>query len=162
MFGTRCARHEILMLLGWNAREKNCRWSTTIAFLPRKAQKVADAALKAAEIRDRLDATVLISSVEDIYRRSMTRDRLQDQLEKLRALWNTKTQERIVIPKKSHILRLAEKQRALVNAFQDHVNLLEASSEQNVRYSGPQMAVREHYHSDDEDFGEFEGDRAPF
>jgi hypothetical protein len=36
----------------------------------------------------------------------MTRDKLQDQLEKLRALWNTKTQERIVIPKKSHIPRI--------------------------------------------------------
>jgi hypothetical protein len=95
----------------------------------------------------------------------MTRDKLQDQLEKLRALWNTKTQERIVIPKKSHIPRLADKQRALVNAFQDHVKLLTASSEQNTRSSAPQMAegfVREHYHGDDEDFGECEDDVTTF
>jgi hypothetical protein len=148
-----------LTLPRWNARENNCRWNTE------RAQKVADAAAKAAEIRDRLDATVLISRVEDICKKGMTREKLQDQLDKLRALWNTKTQERIVIPKKSHIPKLAEKQHALVNAFQDHVNLLTASSEQNTPYSGPQMAegfVREHYHSDDEDFGEFEGDGVAF
>ena len=73
--------------------------------------------------------------------------------------------ERIVIPKKSHIPRLSEKQHALVNAFQDHVKLLAASSEQNTQYSGTQMSaefVHKHYHSDDEDFGEFEGDAPTF
>ncbi|KAJ7801987.1 hypothetical protein B0H14DRAFT_3489001 [Mycena olivaceomarginata] len=150
---------------GMEHKRKELQMEYNHRILAEKAQKVADAAVKAAEIRDRLDATVLISSVKDIYRKGMTKDKLQDQLEKLQAMWNTKTQENIVIPKKSHIPRLAEKQRALVNTFQDHVNLLAASSEQNVRYSGPQMAegfVRGHYHSDDEDFGECEGDGAAF
>ncbi|KAF8215157.1 hypothetical protein K438DRAFT_2123935 [Mycena galopus ATCC 62051] len=150
---------------GLERKRKELQMEYNRRILAEKAQKVADAAAKAAEIRDRLDTTVLISRVEDIYRKGMTRDKLQDQLEKLRAMWNTKTQERIVIPKKSHIPRLAEKQCALVNAFQDHLKLLAASSEPLVHYSGPQMAegfVREHYYSDDEDFGELEGDAATF
>ncbi|KAJ7907868.1 hypothetical protein B0H13DRAFT_1618086 [Mycena leptocephala] len=150
---------------GLERKRKELQMEYNHRILAEKAQKVATAAAKAAEIRDRLDATVLISRVEDIYGRGMTRDKLQDQLEKLRAMWNTKTQERIVIPKKSHIPRLAEKQSALVNAFQDHLKLLSASSEQNVGHPGPEMAaefVREHYYSDDEDFGEFEGDAATF
>ncbi|KAJ7017539.1 hypothetical protein C8F04DRAFT_1017498, partial [Mycena alexandri] len=146
---------------GLERKRKQLQVQYNQRILAERAQKVAVAAAKAAEVRDRLDATILISCVEDIHSRGMTRDKLQDQLEKLRALWNTKTQERIVIPKKSHIPRLADKQTALVNAFQAHTELLAAFSQQNVRYSGPQTAggfVREHYFSDDEDFGEFEGD----
>ncbi|KAJ7902286.1 hypothetical protein B0H13DRAFT_2275018 [Mycena leptocephala] len=115
---------------GLEHKRKELQMEYNHRILAEKAQKVADAAAKAAEIRDRLDATVLISSVEDIYRKSMTRDKLQGCCD-----------------------------------IQDHAKLLAASSEQNMRYSGPQMAegfVREHYHSDDEDFGEFEGDAATF
>jgi hypothetical protein len=49
--------------------------------------------------------------------------------------------------------------------FQDHVNLLAASCEQNTRSLAPQMAegfVREHYHGDDKDFGMCEDNVTPF
>ncbi|KAJ6588296.1 hypothetical protein B0H19DRAFT_1301001 [Mycena capillaripes] len=150
---------------GLECKRKKLQMQYNQRILAERAQKVALAAAKAAEVRDRLDATVLISRVEDIYARGMTRDKLQDQLNKLRAMWNTKKQERIVIPLKSHISRLPEKQTALVNAFQDHLKLLTASTDQNTSYSGPQMPpefVREHYFSDNEDFGELEGDGAAF
>ncbi|KAJ7218685.1 hypothetical protein GGX14DRAFT_356795 [Mycena pura] len=159
----RAARH--LDASGMERKRKELQMEYNQRILAERAQKVAVAAAKAAEIKDRLDATALISRVEDIHSRGMTRDKLQDQLDKLRALWNTKTQERIVIPKKSHIPRLAEKQTALVNAFQDHLKLLAVSAEQNLGHLGPQIAVafaREHYYSDDEDFGELEGDVAAF
>ncbi|KAJ7130410.1 hypothetical protein C8R44DRAFT_613676 [Mycena epipterygia] len=163
LYTMHAARH--LDSSGLERKRKELQMQYNQRMLAERAEKIALAAAKAAEIRDRLDATVLISCVEDIYARGMTRDRLQDQLDKLRALWNTKTQERIVIPKKSHISRLPQKQTALVKAFQDHLKLLEASSEQNTGFLGPQMGVefvREHYYSDDEDFGEFEGDGAAF
>ncbi|KAJ7715496.1 hypothetical protein B0H14DRAFT_3522618 [Mycena olivaceomarginata] len=56
----------------------------------------------------------------------MTRERLDDQLEKLRRLWNRdKKNPRIDIPKKSHISLKSEKQDALARAFVTHLTLLE-------------------------------------
>jgi hypothetical protein len=71
---------------GLEHKRKELQLKYNQRILAEKAQKVADAAAKAAKIWDRLDVTVLISRVEDIYRHGMTRDKLQDQLEKLRAL----------------------------------------------------------------------------
>ncbi|KAK7059542.1 hypothetical protein R3P38DRAFT_2758963 [Favolaschia claudopus] len=118
-----------------------------------------------AEFQRRLDATVLISRVEDIYERRLTREKLQDQLDKLREQWNTKTEERIVIPKKSHIPKLADKQTALVHAFQAHLKLLEQFPEHLSPQLPPQTdkdLVRDFYHGDDADFGMFEDDLAVF
>ncbi|KAJ7772022.1 hypothetical protein DFH07DRAFT_768130 [Mycena maculata] len=130
--------------------------------LAEKAQKVTDAAAKEAQIQHRLDATPLISHIEDIHRRGMTKDKLQDQLEKLRRLWNTPKVERIVIPRKSHIPKLADKQRALVHAFQEHLRLVGTSSNQVIL--GPLVQqeggdiVHNHFDGDDEDFGQFDDD----
>ncbi|KAJ7817071.1 hypothetical protein B0H13DRAFT_1923164 [Mycena leptocephala] len=151
-------------------RERKClQMEYNQRILAEKAQKVAEAAAKEAQIQQRLDATALISRVEDIYQRGMTKDKLQDQLEKLRRRWNTKIVERIVIPKKSHIPKLADKQRALVHAFQEHLKLLETSSNQEIpsssSFSGPAEVgnvVREHYDGDDEDFGQFDDDAPIF
>ncbi|KAJ7784853.1 hypothetical protein DFH07DRAFT_763466 [Mycena maculata] len=150
---------------GLERERKRLQMEYNQRILAEKAQKVADAAAKEAEIQQHLDSTTLISCVEDIYRRGMTREKLQDQLEKLRRRWNTKARENIVIPKKSHIPRLADKQRALVNAFQDHLKLLASASNQTTDFSAPQEEeelVQDHYHADDADFGEFEEDTAVF
>ncbi|KAJ7064012.1 hypothetical protein C8F01DRAFT_955585, partial [Mycena amicta] len=85
------------------------------------AKKIA----KEAAIRDRLDAVPFIKQVSDIYLPGMTRDRLEDQLEKLRRLWNPdkKKPKKIDIPCKSHIPRLPQKQAALEAAFTAHLEL---------------------------------------
>ncbi|KAJ7059127.1 hypothetical protein C8F01DRAFT_989706 [Mycena amicta] len=94
--------------------------------LAEKEQVNAKKIAKAMAIRDRLDAVPLIKQVSDIYLPGMTRDRLEDQLEKLRRLWNPdkKKPKKIDIPCKSHIPRLPQKQAALETAFIAHLELL--------------------------------------
>ncbi|KAJ7439821.1 hypothetical protein FB451DRAFT_1415467 [Mycena latifolia] len=147
---------------GLERERKRLQMEYNQRILAEKAQKVTDVAAKEAQIQQRLDATPLISCIEDIHQRGMTRDKLQDQLEKLRRLWNTQKVERIVIPKKSHIPKLADKQRTLVHAFQEHLRLLGASSNQvtpgfSVQQEGGDI-VRDHFDEDDADFGQFDDD----
>ncbi|KAJ7784794.1 hypothetical protein B0H14DRAFT_3506998 [Mycena olivaceomarginata] len=130
--------------------------------LDAKAKKVVDAADKEAKIQNQLDTTVLISSVKDIYQRGMTREKLQDQLEKLCQCWNTKTRERIVIPKKTHVPNLADKQRVLVHAFQAHLKLLEDKSPILPEPQDEDSTVHDHFHADNMDFGEFNDDTPIF
>jgi hypothetical protein len=151
---------------GLERERKRLQMEYNQRILAEKAQKISDAAAKEAKIQQHLDATPLISGIEDIHRRGMTKDKLQDQLEKLRRLWNTQKVERIVIPKKSHIPKLADKQRALVHAFQDHLKLLETSSDQVNSSSSTQQEgsniVQDHYAGEDADFGEFDDDAPVF
>ncbi|KAJ7915018.1 hypothetical protein B0H13DRAFT_2324819 [Mycena leptocephala] len=151
---------------GLERERKRLQMQYNQRILAEKAQKISDAAAKEAQIQQRLDATPLISRIEDIYRRGMTKDKLQDQLEKLRRLWNTQKVERIVIPRKSHIPKLADKQRALVHAFQAHLKLLETSSDLGNSSSSRQQEgsdiVQDHYAGEDADFGEFDDDAPIF
>jgi hypothetical protein len=130
--------------------------------LDKKAKKDAEARDKAIKIQNWLDATVLISSVEDIHARGMTREKLQDQLEKLCRCWNTKTQERIVIPKKSHIPTLADKQRALVHTFRAHLQLLEDENGGLLEPQNEEDTLQDHFHRDDADFRQFDDDTPVF
>ena len=102
---------------GLERERKRLQTEYNDGILAEKAQKIVDATAKEVEIQSRLDAIPLISCVEDISKHGMTREKLDEQLEKLRQRWNTKGHDNIAIPKKSHIPKLADKQRALVNAF---------------------------------------------
>ncbi|KAJ7059945.1 hypothetical protein C8F01DRAFT_1254048 [Mycena amicta] len=95
--------------------------------LAAKEQAIAKKAARADAIRERLDSIPLIKSVDDIFIPGMTRDRLDDQLEKLRRLWNPdkKKPQRIAIPLKSHVPKLADKQNTLKEGFVAHLALLE-------------------------------------
>ncbi|KAK7001190.1 hypothetical protein R3P38DRAFT_3217376 [Favolaschia claudopus] len=129
----------------------------------RQKRRIADLKDEVKKAEEKLQDA--ISRVEDIYERRLTREKLQDQLDKLRARWNTKTEDCITIPKKSHIPKLADKQTALVHAFQAHLKLLEQFPEHSGLSSSPQMEdnlVQEHYHGDDADFGVYEEDLAAF
>ncbi|KAF7290195.1 hypothetical protein MIND_01332900 [Mycena indigotica] len=94
--------------------------------LDKKEAANAKKLAKADAIRSRLDSIPLIKSINDIRVPWMTRERLDDQLEKLRRLWNPdkKKSQRITIPCKSHIPKLADKQKALEDAFSAHLALL--------------------------------------
>ncbi|KAJ7650528.1 hypothetical protein FB45DRAFT_1017922 [Roridomyces roridus] len=146
---------------GLERERKRLQMEYNLRVLAEKDQKEAAVAEKAAEIQRRLDATVLISRVEDIFEKKMTRLQLQDQLEKLRNKWNTKTKTRIDIPKKSHIPKLADKQRALTTAFQEHLKLLASTpEEQSGASSGCQELVQDHFDEEDEEYGQLDEDAA--
>ncbi|KAJ7882386.1 hypothetical protein B0H14DRAFT_3433496 [Mycena olivaceomarginata] len=86
-------------------------------------------------------------------------------LERKRKELQLKYNQRILAEKAQKVADAAAKAAKIWDQLDDHVNLLTASSEQNTCSSAPQMAegfVREHYHGDDEDFGECEDDVTPF
>jgi hypothetical protein len=150
---------------GLECERKRLQMEYNQRILAEKAQKIADIAAREVEIQAHLDSTILISCVEDIYKRGMTREKIQDQLEKLRRCWNTKARENIVIPKKSHIPRLADKRRTLVHAFQEHTRLLASASNSNADLpvlQEEEEIIRDHYDADDADFGEYDCDAAVF
>jgi hypothetical protein len=83
-----------------------------------KKQRKADA------IQMRLDATPFISSVDEIA--GLAGARVDDQLEKMRRLWNPdKKNPRLVIKLVSHLPLVADKRAELTRVFPLHVAMLE-------------------------------------
>ncbi|KAF7358820.1 hypothetical protein MSAN_01221600 [Mycena sanguinolenta] len=108
-------------------RQMQKEWDARL--VAEKEQAKADKAAREAAIQSRLDAVPLIESADEILARGMTNAKLDDQLEKLRRLWNSGKHHQIDIPNKSALKTKPKKQAALQAAFTAHLALLEEQAD---------------------------------
>ncbi|KAJ7763617.1 hypothetical protein DFH07DRAFT_770789 [Mycena maculata] len=134
-------------------------WDTWL--VAEKEQANADKAVQEAAIQSRLDAVLLIESADEILARGMTNAKLDDQLEKLRRLWNSGKHHQIDIPNKSSLKTKPKKQAALQAAFEAHLALLEAQEDSvtleelfSKVFDDSEMVQEEYWEAEDEEMAE--------
>ncbi|KAJ7049120.1 hypothetical protein C8F01DRAFT_1093817 [Mycena amicta] len=138
---------------GLEQKQKHLQYEYDQRVLAEKHQKELDAAAKEARIQAALDTVPLIKSVDNVKKKWMTRDHLDEQLDKLRRMWNTNGVEKIKFPLKKDMKNCPEKQAALIAAFTTHLELLKVVQDPSASSSSsiepPIELVREHWDADD-------------